>query len=703
MERFNNNYKIFEDEGSGDETAPEVQVRTSSLFEIMRRHFLIIFTLVILALVAALAYLYTATPIFTSTSKIYVEQAGPKIITELEGVMTRSKNYLYTQAGLLKSTPILSSALKNLDTEKMQTFHKIDVPIIDYLKKHLNIKVGEKDDIIGISFDSAQANEAVQVVNSVVDSYIACNSARKRSTDDEVLRILQKEKSRSDKEFTQKLKAMMDFEKNHEALAFENRNGNIILERLSLLSTAITKAELEALEVKTNYETIKSMVSDPVKLKQFVETERAKGINISGRGERYQLSSELNRLAIALADRVRQVNANHPSVKALQNKINHTKKQLAEIDKTFANSQLTVAEQRYLAAREREENIRNSFEEQRRQAIDLKKQVGQYALLKSDWEQAKKHNKILNERIKEVDVTEDVGALNISVLETAQPAYKPSKPQKARVVAIALVVGLILGFGIAFVLDWMDDRFRSSKEISTVLGVPVLGLVPRMSWKWRRGFSRRGQKVLLRPSSSAAEAYRNIRTAMLFGASNGKAKTMLATSPSPGDGKTTFVSNLAIAMAQAGEKTLIIDANLRKPMQHKIFKMDYKSEISGLLEGELTLDEVIHSTPIKNLDVLPARPEVANPSELLNSSAFAKVLKDLSIRYDRIVIDSPSVESLTDARILAALSDVTLLILRAGQSTRKVSLQACDRLLTVGGHLYGTVVTHASKNNGSLV
>jgi len=226
----------------------------------------------------------------------------------------------------------------------------------------------------------------------------------------------------------------------------------------------------------------------------------------------------------------------------------------------------------------------------------------------------------------------------------------------------------------------------------------MLGVVPSMSKKLT--IVARGQKTRLESTSPAAEAYRTIRTAVFFGVPKGEAKTVLITSPGTGDGKTTLVSNLCIAMAQAGQKTLALDADFRKPMQHKIFEVNHQDKgLSSVLTGATTLEEAIRPTEVKGLELLPCGPDVPNPSEMLNSESFAKLLELLSNKYDRVIIDSPPVMPVTDAQILAATCDITLLVLRAEKSTRKTSQQARDGLLSVGAHLLGAVVNDVPRKS----
>jgi capsular exopolysaccharide synthesis family protein len=582
-ETENNSVAVF---GSSSDAMQKTFIKT-----VWRERWILLAAIVV-SLAAAFMYLVKATPIFTSTSRIYVEPRGPEIIRGAEGVVTQSKNYLNTQAELIASTPILISALEKPGVLQMKVFRRVDEPVVFLKKKGLDISVSKKSDIISVSSDSPEPTEAAELVNAVVDSYVTFHSSHKRGTTADVLKILQKEKVKRETELAEKAEAMVKFRQKNIVPVTENYNGDILLARL-------------------------------------------------------------NQLQLQLADLSRKVTDEHPAVKATKEKISQIKEQ-------------------------------NEL-------------IAHYTLLQSDWERTKKLCDILDDRIKEINITEDTGALNINILEVARAAEKPSNPQKGRVVAIAIVIGSILGCSLAFLRDWKGDRLHSTKEINTLLGVPVLGSVPAMSRE--ESVSDRGQKVRLEATSVVAEAYRSIRTAVFFSVPNGKAKTLLVTSPGPGDGKTTFSSNLAIAMAQAGQKTLILDADFRKPMQQEVFKVNHNPGLAGFLSGKIPLKHAIQPTSLENLELITAGTKVPNPSEMLNSSVFESVLKALVDQYDRIIVDSPPVMSVTDARILAALCDVTLLVLKADRSTKRISQQACDSLLSVGANLLGIVVNEVSKKS----
>jgi capsular exopolysaccharide synthesis family protein len=780
-----------------------------NILQIILRHRWTILITTILSLVVTFIYLLKATPIYTSVSRIYVEQNGPRIMSEYDGIMTQSKNYLHTQGELIRSNPIVTDAVNDSKVKGLKTFADVD-NVVAFVKKNLDVQVGKKDDIIAVSFDSPHPVEAAQIVNAVVQSYVKYHSSQKRSTVSEVRKILQKEKVERDKELSERLDKLLEFTRENSMVSLDNQGGNIILDRLAKLSAELTSAQLNSLNAKADYEAVKSMKNEPFKVKQFASASSNAGVRVFVNDTENQLHSELRAAEIELKNTRYHCTEDHPSVKAIEAKIARIKKDLNDQTTEFANSYIEVMRLRWKTAMEREDELQTSFDTQLQASRDLGIKATEFSVLQSEVRRTERLCEILDNRIKELNVTEDVGALNISILEVARPADSPSKPEKGKFMAITLVLGLTLGGGLAVLRDALDYRLRSTDEISAILGIPVLGVIPAMSndksmvlpghkiWKslklafsggrqtatstdsatkksstvfndiqlaaenksfieqarkmrrelqsirylQRNGMKmhetvsvtshrdiiapkvnvasvappivtkiktttnipdavKRGQKAFLTPKSIFAEAYRTIRTAVFFGIPQEEAKTILITSPSPGDGKSTVASNLAITMAQAGHKILLLDADLRRPMQHKIFQIDSREKgLSELIAGAIDIEDAIHHGPTENLDILCCGVDIPNPSEVLNSSSFSRVLKELTDRYDRVIIDSPPVGPVADGQILSAISKVTILVLRAEKSTRRHSQQARDNILSVGGRILGAVVNDVPQRQG---
>jgi polysaccharide biosynthesis transport protein len=683
---------------TGPVTIDSMEGLSENLAEILWRRRWIVLLTCVLALAGGFLYLRHATPLYTSTSRICVEQTGPQVFErDTSGTITRWDNYLYTQAERLKSTDVLSAALKAPDMAHLQTLAKASNPIAA-LRRSLEVQVGKKDEIINVSFLSPYPKEAAHIVNSIVDSYLTAYEQRKRNTLSEVVRILKEEKTKRSQELVAKLAKMMEFKQKNEGLAFgTSQDNNVILRRLERLSVALTEAQLAAVENKSFYEANKKMVDSPAGLRQLVDAQRARGVYISTANEAASFQAELSRLESCKADLLRQVKPDHPAPVALNAEIERVQKELAALDRRFAESQLAASEQQYATAQEKEQELEKYYEEQEQQAISLNNQVAQFTILQSDYEQTQKLCDLLDNSIQRLDVTTEMGALNIAILESAAPALAPSKPQKAKTIAMALCLGLFAGAGLALLREWKDQRLRSTQEISALLNLPILGVVPSISSP-KQTVAIRGQKVRISPESREAEAFRTIRTAVFFGAPKEEAKTILVTSPAPGEGKSTVVANLGIAVAQADQKVLILDADFRRPIQHRIFAFNRTAKgISLVLTGQMDLKDAIEHTGLASLDVLTCGPGVPNPAEMLNSERFTRILEELAGEYDRILIDSPPVGAVTDALILAARCDLTVLVLRAEASTRRVSMQACEGLASVKARVLGVIVNDVPR------
>jgi len=700
--------------------------RQPSILEVVWHRRWTVLAAVAACLAAGFVYLAKATPIYRSTSRLYVEKKGPIVISESEGaIMTQSKNYLYTQAELLKSIPIVSAALQKLDLRRFKTFAGVDNKLAYVQKSLLDVKVGSKDEIVSVACESPFPKEAPQIVNAVVDSYITYHARKKQSTAGKVLTILREEKLKREKELEATLKSIVEFKKENPVVALESNAGNLILQQLSQLYDALAKAMLEAIDAETTYEALKEVKDEPEKVRQLVNSEyqgllgyqlysdpRYFALEQEYRRTRRQIVEKLDLEREHLAELKKQYTEELPAVRLAAAKVKKLEEELtrleeeqarderekAEREKKFVEACIAAAHRRYLNAKRKEAELLQEVEKQRKLAQEASVKQAEYAVLESEMRRAERLCDILDNRIKEINVVEDTGALNISILEVAKEPDSPVKPKRPQVMALALVLGLMLGIGLALLLEYMDQRLHSVDEVAAALGSPVLGVVPHAAGKTEP--SQIGRWVHFRPKSHFAEAYRTIRTAVYFSVPGDQAKILLVTSPAPGDGKTTVASNLAIAMAQAGQKVILLDADFRKPRQHEVFEIPDGAGLSSVLVGKATLKDVIRTSAVKGLWILPCGQRPLNPAEMLNSKAFATVLEKLSKCYHRIVIDSPPVMAVADARILGAMAEVTLLVLRAEKSTRRATEEAREGLSSVGARIIGAVVNDVRRQRG---
>jgi capsular exopolysaccharide synthesis family protein len=353
-----------------------------------------------------------------------------------------------------------------------------------------------------------------------------------------------------------------------------------------------------------------------------------------------------------------------------------------------------------MKAEAREAALYDVYEKKLQTVLKLNVQAAEYGKLAADLQTKQEFSKVLDDRIKVLEVAQNADQIinDVEIIEPAAAPDSPSFPKPKRTLAAATVAGALLGIGLALLRDRRDGRMHSVEEIQTVVGLPILGVVPAMSG--RRTAVARAMTVHLDPRSVVAESYRTIRTAVYFGTNGSRAKTLLISSPEPGDGKTTSASNLAIAIAQTGRSVLLLDADFRKPTQHKNLDVKDSVGLSSVLAGRETLERAIQRTGVEGLDILPCGPIPANPSEILNSREFGELIDSLAMRYDHILFDSPPVNAVTDARILGAVCDATILVLRADKSTRKSGEHARNALMAVGAKVLGAIVNDAPNRKG---
>ncbi len=657
------------------------------------------FVCLVLALAAGMVYIETATPIYTSTAKLYLDYGGIPIAQSYEsGRIPRTDRYLYTQAELLVSRPILGAVFELPEIRRLRTFAEINVPM-GYLRRNLHVEVGRRDEIVSVSFSSPHAAEVPQIVNKVVDAYMASRSDNQRKNSSQVLKILQEEMARASAELEEKRDELEVFQSTSMPLALGSDQGSGVGQLYLTLQTEYTQAQLRASDAELFFRSAQMLANDPEALRQYARSRGQVAAYAAGGNEITQLEAQLTNGQSSLEALLAELTPDHPRIASLTAQIERLKATITELNDRFVRVLLAAAERQFQEAKEREEELADLHREQGLKVAQLNRELNRYQRLHTEVSQLMTYCQTVEQQIREIRtiVGEDVGQLRMEILEPALVSESPSHPQKSKIMAMALILGLLAGGGLSVLRAFMDQTLRSGEEISAVLGLSVLGVVPAMSQ--RETIPARGQKVYRQPDVPEAEAFRTIRTAIFFGAPKDRAKTLLVTSPAAGDGKSTLASNLAIAMAQAGQKTILLDADFRKPMQHTIFEaQNDRGGLSAVLAGQMKLGLAIQATSVKGLSLLSCGPRVANPSEILNSGRFTALLERLGEAYDRIVVDAPPVTAVADAQILGAVCDVTILVLRAGKSTRKIGQRAIDGLQRVGAHLLGAVVNDVARS-----
>ena len=289
----------------------------------------------------------------------------------------------------------------------------------------------------------------------------------------------------------------------------------------------------------------------------------------------------------------------------------------------------------------------------------------------------------------------------INLLDPASPAFRVGTTLRQKIV-LGVLVGLLLGLGGAFFLEYLDQTIKNAGDVERVTGVPVLGLIPHDPALAGSGNGKRAPIPLVTQMGTdppAAEAFRALRTNVTFVGAEKPIQFVAVTSPGPGEGKSTTAVNLAVALAQGGQRTLLIDGDLRRPFIHRVFALVQEPGLTNVLVGTAKAREAVRPEVVPGLDVLPGGPVPPNPSELLGSAAMHALINDLRREYHYIIIDTPPTLPVTDASVVASNADAVILVLRSGDTEETAAQRALDQLHRVHARIAGAVLNGVSPRH----
>jgi capsular exopolysaccharide synthesis family protein len=302
-------------------------------------------------------------------------------------------------------------------------------------------------------------------------------------------------------------------------------------------------------------------------------------------------------------------------------------------------------------------------------------------------------------RFKETAATSDLQPVNARIIDLAIVPLSPYKPNRKRYVQIALILSLMLGIGLALLIEYLDNTFKNSGTLEDKLKLPVLGVLPKLK-NW--GKDRSAMHLFIKDSTSGfAEAVRTIRTGIMLSNIDIEQKVIVVTSSVPGEGKSLVSSNLATAVAQM-KKTLLIDADMRKPVVAASYHLGKEAKgLSELVSMSSELSECIHKSDIELLDVLPSGKLPPNPLELLASNRFKLVIEELKKDYEYIIIDSAPVVAVSDPRVLARIADGVVFVVKADATSHQLAKKGVKKLLELDAHIVGTVLNQVTQSKKS--
>lgn len=592
------------------------------------------------------------------------------------------------------------------------------------LQQWMSVSPVQDADIIKIRIEAPDPDEAALIANTIAQVYYQQNVQDARGEMSQVKNFIKEQLDNVTQNLHQAETALKNYQQKSEAIALDQSTETLV-EQIANLQSQFdnTVVQRQAIDKRTDY--LKSQLSEQQKqvVTDILEKTPA-SIQV--------LRDTLSRMQMQLI--MMQTNpdipADHPDLVRTQARIKKMEEQLKTITERSLKEGMRLSGdplnetqdiyQKLIESRteavfleSKENSLRMLVQQYNKQFEQLPEKSLKVAQLLRDQKVNEELFMLLRKRFEETRIAEAGQLGNVRILEPAVSAYTPVKPNVQRNLLLGAFLGLTLGLGLALLLDYADNTIKTTDDLER-LGLSTLGTVPEINPKdadkaaQQNGIplEKEARKLESRlithfdPKSPISEAYRMLRTNLQYSKPGESVKSTLVTSPGPGEGKSTTAVNLAITMAQMGNKTIIIDSDLRRPVIHKIFDTPRIPGFTEVLVGELSLEDVIHSSPINNLDTISSGQLPPNPSELLGSNRLRDILRLLGEEYDRIVLDSPPVIAVADASILSREVTDTLLVVSSGTTEEEALRLAKQQLTDIGGHLAGTLLNKVDVTRG---
>jgi capsular exopolysaccharide synthesis family protein len=679
---------------------------------ILRKHqwLILSFLLAVVTIVSIATFRMQA--VYVATARIEIDPSNASILPfqggmDPYGYEMDLENYIETQSKILTSEtlalqtirssglgarpgyaspngPSEALAIGSLENQKRP-------PELGAFLGSLGVKRVPTSRLMDVSFESTDPQFAARIVNEHIKNYQEQNI---RSHYDETTRATTWLRNELD-ELRIKVQESED-----QRIAYERKNqiwtlddkSNITTQRLADINKALTDAQEERMKKEALFQFAKA--GDIADVPQLRDNAVLQGLL----QKRQTASEDYN-------DALSQYGPNFPKVLRLQ-------AQLKDMDQLIQKenvSTLNHIELDYREAMQRETMLVQALDQQKAEANTMAERMVEYNILKREAEASKTLYDGLMTKLKEVGISSALQSSNIRVVDPAMiPAY-PSRPAKTRNIALSFLVGLVGGIGLALMREYLDNTVKTPDDIETLARLPSLAVVPQFAGSNGNGSRRRllqgvatnGHEKRIElvaqhlPKSQMSEAFRALRTSLLLSQPGRPPQVILVTSALPREGKTTAAANLAVTLAQLGDSTVLVDADLRKPGVGRLLNMagGKYAGLSSYLAGVSSLDLVIVPHPdIPNLAAIPTGPLPPNPADLLSSHKLAEAIAELRTKFKFVVIDSPPIMAATDAVILSVQTDGVLLVVRSGETPKEAFTRTRDLLVSVKCHILGVVL-----------
>lgn len=677
---------------------------------ILRKHQWLILSFLLTVVTIVSIATFRMQPVYVATARIEIDRENANILPfqgqDAYDYMADLDNYIETQSRILTSETLALQTIRSTGLVVDPEFasgapsdslasgtlaNQKRPPELGAFLASMSVKRVPNSRLLDVTFESTDPQLAARIVNAHIENYIQANFKSKYEATTRASTWLADQLNELKVKVEKSENARLAYERENQIWQLDDKE-NITTQRLSDLNKELTDAQADRMKKEALFDFAKSGDMDGVP-------------QMHDDGVLQDLLKKRADMQTLYTDGLNQYGPNFPKVQRLQ-------AQLKEVDQLIEKEKKNVVDQLgndYKAASQREGLLMQALERQKTDANQMSERLVKYNILKRDAEANKALYDGLLTKLKEADISVGLKASNVRVVDPAMIPSTPARPAKTRNIALSILVGLVGGIGLALIREYLDNTVKTPDDIETLARLPSLAVVPSFAepnGRRRRaglltsvssnGHDKQMQLVAQHlPKSQVSEAFRALRTALLLSQADRPPQVILVTSSLPREGKTTAAANLAVTLAQLGDRTLLLDADLRKPGVGRVLNLadgEYAG-LSSYLAGVSSLDLVTIPHPaIPNLAAIPTGPLPPNPADLLSSHKLADAIAELRAKYKFIVIDSPPIMAATDAVILSVQADGVLLVVRSGETPKEAFTRARDLLVSVKCRLLGVVL-----------
>ena len=672
---------------------------------LLRKHLWTIAVCTALALSLGFLYAVLQPRLYRATAKIAIDRdsnAGVSINKTFTAPLGDADDYsvsLETQIRVLESRNLALGVVRKLHLNRNAQFMRDanrdfastrDVArdsegiALEAVLSGLSVKSVKNTRVVEASFTGRDLNLNTTIVNAMLDAFIDDNIRSRYEAANRAAKFLSGQLSELRSAVEESQQKLVAYERQHNIVMVDEKQ-NVVTSKLDDLNKQLTAAEEDRMAKEASYQAISAGNVD--------------GLAESKSGEALQsLHLREAELKNEYAQATTSYGPNHPKVLELTNRLQAMDASIqVELKRLQGRAVLE-----YQVALRREQKLRVAFEAQKTEANRLNESAIQYGLLKRESEANRQLYDNLEERMKEAGVAAGLRSSNIRLIDPAEPTGSPVSPNFVRTWYIGLFLGFLMSAAIIGIREGMDRALRDPAEVESFTAMPSLAIIPqhRPAARLLVAHAERAPEVicLAEPRSAAAEAYRALGTSILLASPD--LKTLLVSSPLPGEGKTITTANTAIVLAQQGRRVLLVDADLRKPGLYREFGIASAPGLSELLSDAADEQRVIQRLELlPNLSIVAAGSSQSMTAEMLGSAKMRTLMESWRERYDYLILDTPPILAVTDAVRLSSQADSVLLVIRSGQTSRDALARSCDLLNQASVPVLGIVVNGVSSRS----